>query len=604
MNTGQSSSHSYLSKLPDWEVGQKDLQLLRFMEDLNRAEWRDFFRDLATEPSYVSPHFALRIGEDIVVYLASYLKQTGLSTRQNAAGALDALITERLAPPVEDDLTQIIKTYFFLAKMLEEGIQPNILQAVLKDEKFSIEIRRDAAAVLANLRAPLPANFWLELDYLRAPFLAPAAIAAIGETQPLLAFDVLSKLSAIEDQRPDEIKKLIPALKYPMKAILKALRQRESDKLLFVREKVEELSPILREFVSNLRSSTDLFASANAERVGVGTVIPFKARRAWEKLVIEVISAGKLPYYYTGYQRGNVFRGDQVIDEEDIETQFLSAIRDEIRESAGHPDIEITFNRLDIHSLGKLVQNVTEGKALMPEVAYGTKVRGEKADLISVGRIEHLAALVPHHLQEKFEVSLEIAVDRTEKRFEQKSSPLLDRVIDFCINQRIQWINQPNSAVADITDDLFERDKRRHARTNEPLACPGGVEDPAWIGEKLTQKRPKPRYIGLVDYLTAEGIKRRAPKKKLELYKVRYSRPLPVGYFIPKRDNEFLVHLWRAVHKVLFDAKGEIWKPKFVNLMAKSDVFLDARPSIQVYNVESSEWEVNDAMVTRVANVA
>jgi hypothetical protein len=600
---------SYIEKLPDWNVDiRKSLVLLRFMDSLNRAEWIDLFRDLATRPSYVSSNFALKTGEDIVPYLACYLEQSGLPTKQNAARSLDALVVECLAHPSSEELTETIQTYFFLAKILQEGIRPNILQAVVNNKSFSREVRRDSAAVLANLREPLPNEFWLGLDFLDSPYLAPAAIAAIGEIHPLLALDLLSKLAVVEEQKPDELEELILALKYPVRATLKSIHRLPNiiELLPSVRNMVEGLSPRLRDLVSKLKPYKDFSSIADIREGAVRTITRDTARSAWQELVNNVISTSKLPYYYTGYQQGNIFRRDQAIDESDIEREFLSAIREEIKKYAKQPDIEITFNRLEIYSLDRLVKHLVEGQVLMPEVGYGTKARGEKASLIRVGQIERLAALVPFHLQKKFQTNLDIDVGRVGKQLVQRNYPLLEKVIDFCVDEKIQWINQPNSAVADISGDLFDKNMLKPGRTNVPFAFPGGVEDPDWIRIMVTPKNKwdRPRHIALLDYLTALGIKRKSRGNKLEIYSIKYNTPLPVGYFTPKGDTEFLRYVWNAVHKVLFDEHRGAWNNDFEKLMTKSDIVLDSRPSVQMYDPLLSGWQAADFLLDEIADIA
>lgn len=575
----------YEEKLRFESISEADI--LHSFENFNEADWRDFLRDLVTNPEKLSVKFNVRTGDDVLIVSSVLLAKLGVLPRKHLSKALDILVVESLRQINIPRNENYIKSYFHIAKTLGEGIRTDLLSKIIVNNNVQKVIRKDAAAVLANYRVPVAVNFWDSFDFNEYYFLTPAAVSSLGKHYPIKAIEILARIDNFTN-----IEEIFSQLKYPIKKTIIYLEKIfESSFASQINEILDNSHPRIKEYIENLPEfqtiSNSIFASkVSKKQETIFRLIP-PTESKYKKFVDNVKKNKKLPYYKTQYQTVNIFHSKGVSHPNDVEWSYLNAVRDEVKSSLGDENITIQISRRKISGIDKLVQDILSGEVIIPEIAYATKVRGRESSIVRVGKLDKGSILVPDYIINEFDIALDIKNNKTDK------IPKLSDVLDFCISEGIQWISQPISAISQVLDDLFAMKMNEFDSANTNDYYVGGIENPDDISEILfpSHGRKKPRKIAVLDYLTAVYIKRKRKSKKVVQRQVKYDNPLPVGFFFPKNDNDFSLCVWNAVNKSFFDEKRDDWNPIFKSQMTESLIVLDREPSIETFNMEKGVWE-------------
>lgn len=578
---------SYEEKL-DLKI-ESQVEIIQCFENFNEVDWREFLRDLASNPIKLSVKFNIRTGDNILVTCSVLLAKLGVATRKHISKALDVLVIEALRQLTKPEYENFIRSYFHIAKSLGEGIRTDLLRDIITDNNIQTVIRKDAAAVLANYHLPVSVSFWEDFDLSRNSFLFPPAISSLGKNDPIKALELLEKID-----NSINIDEIFTQLKYPIKTTLIFLeRNFDSSFGDQINEALNNLHPRIKEYIETLPEYQTIFTTIlppkSLKKQESILQFPELLKSPFEVFCFNVNDTKKLPYYLTGYQAVNIFDKDKYIDLNDSQKAYLNAIRDEVKKRINKENIRIPFKRRQISGIEKLVEDILSGEVLIPEVSYGTRKRGERCSLIKIGELKKGSILVPDNLITDLLTALDIESSKSEKL------PTLSNVLDYCIDVNITWISQPNSAISQVLDDLFTEKMNEYDMSNSNRNNLGGIENPEYVIELLRGRgKNKPRYIAVLDYLTAVYIKKQKNTKKFTQLQIRYETPLPVGFFFPKNDKEFLSCIWNAVNNSFFNEKDNQWDDEFKGSMRSSLITLDKRPTIAIYNKEKSIWEAQE----------
>lgn len=541
---------------------------LEYLESLNQEDWYDLIEDLLSSPSHLRIVFTPSPGEDLLPYLSTFLQDLSRPSRRIALQEMESTLRRYLRSPPAHSAQVAIDSLLFLISPLSDEASAALLREITLNHRVSPDNRISAAAALAASSSIEHLSFWKAIDLAAEPFLSPIVFLALTEISPREAISLLPKLTGTP---PDELIYSIDLL------LSKASRDDalQKDIARCFPDLPSEVQVLLRQ--SSLFDEGRYISSPTPQLTAV--VVPAR-RSKWSAFCQQAAESGSIDFAYSHSSEGRLFSSSQTIPH--CLRRYLTEVRAEIIQSLPDrdPRPNLVLNKVPIGDLAQFLPSIWSGETILAEVAYATRTRGKKIDLIRVGQIPVLTTV--GHRDICMEIAEILDLDLTPGR---ENRPKLSRVLNTCWNYNITCIVQVGTDISELLEE-YRADQTRNVDTIIATAFLEKsqaihIDDPEVIARSL----PARRYLAFLDPIIGIGVKK-GVNSDLVYFTVTHDDPLPVGFPVPGREKEFGTHLLRAVQKALFPDGS--WDNEFTEMLLKADVALDAGPSL--VSLEQNQW--------------
>lgn len=192
-----------------------ETEFLDYLAALHLVEWEELVEAVVEGSSQALEIFRPLPQEDLASHLARFVERLGRQERVSFCRALERVLLSLIADPAGAAVA--LSHAFDLAARIADRPVLGILEGFVRDSRFGASLRVDAANALANHAGDVPDSFWLDLDSVALPSLAPAIVNGLTCRSPMLALKALHSMP----QGPPEPE----VLEYPLRMTLRKLAQ-------------------------------------------------------------------------------------------------------------------------------------------------------------------------------------------------------------------------------------------------------------------------------------------------------------------------------------------------------------------------------------------
>jgi hypothetical protein len=199
-----------------------EAEFMSFLEVLSVVDWESLLEAVLERSAHALDVVRAPHGEDPLGYLAQFMEGLARPERRLACTAIHRIVLAVLPAPGESPSAVFFQVLDVVDLIADQEIV-QLLKGVVNDARISTEARVRAANALANHPDDIGDDFWLRLDVVRCPELAPAIVNGLNARSPARSLAVLSLLPALP--YPPEL------LEYPVRATLSKLAAKPADQL-------------------------------------------------------------------------------------------------------------------------------------------------------------------------------------------------------------------------------------------------------------------------------------------------------------------------------------------------------------------------------------
>lgn len=596
-------------------------------EKLNEFEWKEFIRVLSLQPELLHTELQIPPEEETLPYITRFLSKLSIKNSKIIEYAIESHITEILGKQnLRDEDSKILFIALSVASQVPIHLHSiRLLKDISIDNHLDINIRYEAAAKLLNQEENLGNEFWKKLvDHTKNSILVPLAISAISKNSPIDAISILKNIKISSSQEQEEFY-----------CSLEDIINKISDQTNIISKHditITSFPDWSREYIREIihLEGLDYLEEVLFNSGSKGQKTP----SALEELIdYFIINKYELKYRYTGYFEGKFFEEylPRKICFLHLLTKFQGQIHEITKKKLSNKPITNTDKpRIDIHKpprlknlvcddLSVLVEDSLSGQVFLPEPGFMTSRRSHKADLIRVGEVPYfiLTCLnntnkTLHHFIENYFEKLEEKNNFLPWKDIKDTSLNLNDLFQYIVDLKIRFSHLQGSAISDQLTSLQsnytleELQKSKGEYLSDPSGSMEAITEHMIFADSLRGHN----CIALLDIQTANTMKKLLPKiiydvshneedknfsivknlnnliysesSYMNFYSIKYTHPLPVGFFVPKGDYEYLSCTLKAIYSSVF-IKNK-WNKDFQNLMPNSGVILDKEPSLVVYS--------------------